>query len=299
MTSSFKALMIGIRPPTLLVGLTPILIGLAFGFKELAGTYTSLEIAMAIGAIIFVLLMQSGANLVNDVKDADSGVDSSREGPMRVVTAGLLSKEQVKFAYKVCFGISFVLISIFTAKVGILLFILGILGIASAYFYTSGPRPLAYYALGELIALLFFGPIAVAGTAMLLIGDWDNDIALWGLGPGFFAASLMAVNNYRDRISDAKAGKKTLANILPEPVAVKLPLVFQLTALGILCSYSFEMGLGSQLTIPILLLLFFVVFLISPRIKPDSAVISLVSALKLTAALTFLYGLVFTATVLL
>jgi 1,4-dihydroxy-2-naphthoate octaprenyltransferase len=112
---------------------------------------------------------------------------------------------------------------------------LGLLSLVCAIAYTGGPYPLAYHGLGDLFVLLFFGLVAVLGSAWLqiahLVGRIPAEAALrpgmsprgeWILGlPGEWwliataiglqATAIIAVNNLRDIATDARVGKRTLA----------------------------------------------------------------------------------------
>jgi len=59
--------------------------------------------------------------------------------------------------------------------------------------------------------VVFFGPVAVAGTHYVqsLQFDWSTVIA--GLAPGLIATGLLVVNNLRDIDEDREANKRTLA----------------------------------------------------------------------------------------
>ena len=85
--STARYLLLGMRPPTLLLGISPVIVGfsLAVAYRQsFSGSWQPFVIALA-----FVIALQGAANLVNDVKDAATGVDNeSRVGPLRVVQAG-------------------------------------------------------------------------------------------------------------------------------------------------------------------------------------------------------------------
>jgi 1,4-dihydroxy-2-naphtoate prenyltransferase (EC 2.5.1.-) len=89
--------------------------------------------------------------------------------------------------------------------------IIGILSIASGILYTGGPWPLGYLGLGDLFVLIFFGPVAVAGTFYVQTLEITPVVIFAGLGPGLLATALLAVNNLRDEPTDKKVGKLTLA----------------------------------------------------------------------------------------
>jgi 1,4-dihydroxy-2-naphthoate octaprenyltransferase len=83
--------------------------------------------------------------------------------------------------------------------------------IAAAWFYTGGPRPYGYLGLGEVGVFVFFGPVAVLGTAYTQNPHVSLG-AVWGsCGIGLLACAILMANNIRDIPTDRKAGKRTLA----------------------------------------------------------------------------------------
>lgn len=250
--STPSAWIMAVRPATLLTGLAPVLLGLAFGLKPVLYGSRSLRLShvlVSLFACLLVLLLQSAANLVNDAKDAERGIDTAaRLGPVRVVQSGLLSKGFVRFAYSFCFFLAAIIVfgMFYWTKDWLVIAVASLCALA-AFFYTAGPYPLAYYALGEFVAFVFFGPIAVMGTAYLQTGVIDPSVAVWGSGCGLISAAIMAINNYRDRNSDAKAGKHTLATVLGAETGKRLPVIFVSLSLLVLffyCANHEVIGLG-------------------------------------------------------
>ncbi|MDA3873008.1 MAG: 1,4-dihydroxy-2-naphthoate octaprenyltransferase [Kiritimatiellae bacterium] len=81
-------------------------------------------------------------------------------------------------------------------------------------FYTAGRYSLAYTGLADLFVLVFFGPVAVAGTYYLQFPEqgWPPvEVLVAGLGPGLIATALLTVNNVRDMEEDRSNRKRTLA----------------------------------------------------------------------------------------
>lgn len=228
--SKLKALIIAARLPTLTVGLAPVVLGNTIGLyliKRMENPLGPIHLGMMLVSVLAVLLMQTGANLVNDVKDAERGVDSAvRVGPMRVTQAGLLDAQAVRSAYRFCFALSLVIAGAGVYRGGLSIAALGVVCVAVAYFYTAGPKPLSHMALGELASLIFFGPVAMLGTIYLQTLEWRWDALLASFGPGFFAAAMMAINNYRDRETDREAQKNTLAIKWGEAIGQRLPAYF-------------------------------------------------------------------------
>jgi 1,4-dihydroxy-2-naphthoate octaprenyltransferase len=83
--------------------------------------------------------------------------------------------------------------------------------VISGIAYTGGPWPLGYHGLGDLFVLVFFGFVAVCGTAFVQLGRVP-DLAIAASVPvGALATAILVVNNLRDRATDERAGKRTLA----------------------------------------------------------------------------------------
>jgi 1,4-dihydroxy-2-naphthoate octaprenyltransferase len=86
-------------------------------------------------------------------------------------------------------------------------------GVASLLFgwaYTSGPFPLAYHGLGDVFVFVFFGMVAVGGTAYVMTGALEGATLLAAVPVGLLATNILVVNNYRDRETDLRANKRTL-----------------------------------------------------------------------------------------
>lgn len=296
-----RSLMMAIRPPTLLAGLGPVLIGISLGIQE--RTALSLSTGSILGpslaALLLVVFLQAAANLVNDAKDAEKGIDKGeRLGPIRVVQSGILTIAQVRLAYRTLFALSGLLVAgLYAWHPDWIIPAVALSCGLAAYLYTAGPYPLAYYAMGEVLACWFFGPIAVMGTVYLLTGQVIWQTAFWGLGSGLIAAAIMAVNNLRDRKGDREAGKHTLATLFGEETARKLPLLLVMMSATLLAYYGFEhqkIIIGVPWT---LLALMFIRRRITPRLMGEGPLLN--EALKFTALFNLFYALLFASMVLL
>jgi 1,4-dihydroxy-2-naphthoate octaprenyltransferase len=110
----------------------------------------------------------------------------------------------------VVFGLALAVGSYLTWVAGPAIVAIGIASIVCAIAYTGGPYPLGYHGLGDLFVFLFFGLVAVCGTAFVHLGQVPQ-LSLWAATPiGLLAANLLVVNNVRDVDTDARAGKRTL-----------------------------------------------------------------------------------------
>jgi len=158
------------------------------------------------------ILLQLGSNFANDVYDFESGADNEdRIGPARVTQLGLLSPLQMRQGMWVVFGMG-ILVGIYLFTVaGWPIIAIGIVSILVAVTYTGGPWPLGYHGLGDLMVFLFFGIIAVTGAAYIQTFSVSSMALVASIPVGALATATLVVNNVRDRETDLKAGKRTLA----------------------------------------------------------------------------------------
>jgi 1,4-dihydroxy-2-naphthoate octaprenyltransferase len=165
-------------------------------------------------ALVVALALQVGVNYANDYSDGVRGSDEHRVGPVRLVAAGLAPPRQVLAAAVSCFLVAGVAGLALAAVTTWWLLAVGVACIAAAWFYTGGPRPYGYRGLGEVFVFVFFGVIAVAGTAYVQMSAFSW-LGLAASAPaGLLACALLMVNNLRDIRSDTMAGKRTLAVLL-------------------------------------------------------------------------------------
>lgn len=204
------------RPKTLGAAVAPVLVGTALGWK-LHGEWHSW---LAFCALLSCMALQVATNWFNDALDAVKGADTAqRLGPRRITASGVVGVRTVMQAGALML-LAAVLLSLplwWVRGWPILL-----IGVPSLYFcfgYTGGPMPLAYRGLGELFVILFFGLVAVTGSAFVQSGVWDMAALVAGIQVGCLSTVLIAVNNLRDRQEDSGTGKRTLAVRFGDPFA--------------------------------------------------------------------------------
>jgi 1,4-dihydroxy-2-naphthoate octaprenyltransferase len=91
------------------------------------------------------------------------------------------------------------------------LVLVGVACLLAAWFYTGGSSPYGYRGLGELSVFVFFGVVAVAGTAYVQTGQLTTLALVASVPVGLLAVALLVVNNLRDVPTDTAVGKRTLA----------------------------------------------------------------------------------------
>ncbi len=199
--------LLAIRPKTLPASASPVLIGTAMAAGD--GIH---HLPTAFLCLLGALLVQAGTNLANDYFDFKKGIDTNdRVGPLRVTQAGLIKPWEMMTGIVVTFGLSALVAYFLFLRGGWPIAVIGILGILSGIFYTAGRYSLSSLGLGDIFVLVFFGPVAVAGTYYVQSFEINLAVILAGLAPGLISTAILTVNNLRDIETDKKAGKKTLA----------------------------------------------------------------------------------------
>lgn len=201
-------------------------IGMGAFLAAASGNFNGQVFAFCALTTIFLQIL---SNLANDYGDAIHGADSAdRKGPSRAVQSGVITKAAMRKAI-----IIFVLLSL-TAGIGLLvsafgwgsdffwIFLgIGVLAILAAITYTAGHKPYGYAGLGDISVLIFFGFVAVMGSAFLYEKAFNWDYVLPAISIGFFSVAVLNVNNIRDIESDMKAGKKSIPVRIGRVAAVR------------------------------------------------------------------------------
>ena len=160
--------------------------------------------------LLFAVVMQIDANLVNDYYDFKKGTDrEDRLGPERACAQGWITPKAMQWGIGLCTLLACVvgLVILFVSQRWELL-IVGIACIIGCFLYTI---KFSYLGLGDILVLLFFGIVPVGFTYYVISnGQWTLPLTLAGLGMGLATDNLLIVNNYRDRHQDAISGKKTI-----------------------------------------------------------------------------------------
>jgi 1,4-dihydroxy-2-naphthoate polyprenyltransferase len=208
----------GARPRTLPAAVAPVLVGTA-----VAGWDGGAMWHRALLALVVALALQVGVNYANDYSDGVRGTDAQRVGPVRLVGQGLASPPAVQRAALLSFAVAAVAgLALVAMSQQWWLLAVGAAAIVAAWTYTGGPRPYGYAGLGEVFVFVFFGLVAVAGTAVTQSGVLSGLAWLCGVGVGALSCAILVVNNLRDIAGDTLAGKRTLAVRIGDPATRRL-----------------------------------------------------------------------------
>lgn len=274
------------RPKTLPAAFVPVLVGSSIAYNQ--GKFYPLY---SLIALICSLLIQIGTNFTNDLYDHLKGADTEkRKGPLRVLSAGLISPNEMKLAIVLVFGLTFLLGLYLVYVTDWKIFVIGVFSIIAGLAYTAGPYPLAYHGLGDLFVFLFFGIIGTMGTYYLHHQEFTFVSFLVSLPVGALITNILIVNNYRDVEEDKQAGKNTLAVILGREFSRYEYIFFLLLAFFIPFILYFKFNFNATIflpyvTLPLAIILVKMIFNFQEQ--------QLNKTLEVSAKYSALYGILF------
>lgn len=300
-TNSLNAWVLAARPKTLTGASVPVMIGIAFAFKDLS--WENFQIIPALLCVLFAFIMQIDANFVNDYFDCLKGNDDSetRLGPRRACSEGWITLPAMRKGLIATTLLACIIGLPLIYYGGWEMILIGLLCVAFCFLYTT---KLSYLGLGDLLVLVFFGIVPVCLTYYVILPKglqtitWQVFVA--SLASGLVIDTLLVVNNYRDRENDKQANKNTLIVRIGEKRAEQL--YHWLGFLGLLLMDSvFIFSYSSMRTLSLTLLFFYLflhqkAFTEMKRIKHGK---ELNKVLGLTARNMFVFGLLATIGILL
>lgn len=213
-TNSIKAWILAARPKTLAGAAAPVLIGGAYAFRLIHCPAHSCVAPIQhpwipfLIALLFALIMQVEANLVNDYFDYVKGTDrDDRLGPERACAQGWITPQVMRKAL--------ILVALLALAAGLPLVCYGgwpmlAVGVACILFCWLYTTHLSYIGLGDLLVLIFFGLVPVVFTCYVMTRAITPQSVVLGLAMGLATDCLLIVNNYRDIDQDCVSGKRTL-----------------------------------------------------------------------------------------
>jgi len=169
--------------------------------------------------------------------------------------------------------------------------VIGLASILAGLAYTGGPFPLAYNGLGDIFVMVFFGFVAVCGTAFVQAGYVPDIAWIAAIPMGALATAILVVNNVRDFEGDARAGKRTLVVRFGRQSGVREYVVLLIASYGVLFVLTLSAWATGWVYLPFLTVPWAVG--LAKSVARDRGV-ALNRTLAGTAKLLFVFGLLFT-----
>jgi len=220
---------------------------------------TPFNLVHFIAAFFGMVFLHTGSNLLNDVFDFKKGVDRNVNPVSGAVVRGWITPAQALRA-----GLFFLLIGsviglFILSRVGKPILWIGITGVAVGGFYTWGPMPLKFNALGDLAVFLNFGVLGSLGAWTVQTGTLSWTPVLWAIPMSIFVVGILHANNWRDIQSDQAGGIQTMASLLGDTASEGYYIFLLLSPFVIILLYlllSIISGLQPQMPMTFLVTFF-------------------------------------------
>jgi len=202
---------VALRPFALPASTMPVIFGTVLAITIGGVAFNPL---LFISALLVMVFLHSGANLLNDVYDYQKGIDVHINPVSGSVVRGWISKKEALIA-----AWSFMIIGIalglwIFSQVGIPILWIGIPGVLIGILYTWGPFELKYNALGDFAVFLNFGILGSLGAWTVQTGSLSWTPAIWAIPMAILVSCILHSNNWRDIKGDVDQKIHTIANIL-------------------------------------------------------------------------------------
>lgn len=203
--------LIALRPWSFTVSIIPVALGSCLAYKFL-GVF---DVYIFLTTIFTAVCVHAAGNLVNTYFDFMRGIDNKKSddrtlvdnilSPNDVVTLGAL------FYISGCVG--FLLLNFISSAKMEHLALIYFCGLSGSFLYTGG-LGLKYIALGDIIIVLTFGPVAVVFSHLSQTGQLSFVPLIYAIPLALNTEAILHTNNTRDMDSDHQAGVLTLAILL-------------------------------------------------------------------------------------
>lgn len=230
-----KRYVLSTRPLFFPASILPVLVGSAWGWRE-AKTLDPLILTVALLAVV---LVHAGINVINDVADDRIGSDRLNRdriypftGGSRFIQNGIMtSAEMVRWGTGLL-ATGAVLGFLLAVLNGPTVLAFGAFAVTLGLAYSLPPLSLGRRGLGELAVGLGFGILPSIGGYWLQTGVVSSNAILLSLPLGFWISAVLLANEWPDFKADAEAGKRTLVVRLGLRGSRWLYMVLQMLAFG-------------------------------------------------------------------
>ena len=190
---------------------------------ELGGTFGWAQLGYALLAIIGLLAAHATNNLVNDYIDTRRGVDTEDYPRGQYAThpllGGLTTPNRLLIGAALLTLLDVVIMLYLAWVQGPLVIAFAVAGFLLSMGYTS---ILKRFALGEITALIVWGPLMIVGTYYAITGELNPNVWWASLPYGLIVASVLIGKHIDKMEEDRKAGIHSLPVVLGQKRSIQL-----------------------------------------------------------------------------
>jgi 1,4-dihydroxy-2-naphthoate octaprenyltransferase len=207
-----KRYFLATRPKFFTASVLPLIVGSILGWLD-AGTFDDVAFALA---LVTVICVHAGANVLNDVFDDINDNDRVNEGRIFPYTGGsrFIQNGVVRVAQMMRLGVALLVVGLtfgtaLALHAGPAVIGLGLTGIALGVLYSAPPCSLSARGFGEATVGVAFGVLPVVGGAWLQAGSFGFETVLLSLPISLWVTAILLINEVPDATADAAVDRKT------------------------------------------------------------------------------------------
>jgi len=210
---SLKVWFLATRPWSFVM--TAVSVGLAGSLAWRVGSFEPLYFLLTLFGLI---AFHAASNMLNDYYDVKHTVDvdgaPTTRYRMHPLLSGQIDVKPFRIMIASLYAVVLSIATYLSLVRGPVVLVFTIAGLFFSYFYTADPVPLKHRALGEISALLTWGPLMVGGTYFVLTGRIDALPVIASLPIGVLVMTVLFANNMRDVDYDRTVNITTLPMLL-------------------------------------------------------------------------------------
>ncbi|WHZ56966.1 1,4-dihydroxy-2-naphthoate polyprenyltransferase [Metabacillus hrfriensis] len=213
---SWKVWWMLLRPHTLSAAFIPVTIGTVLALND-----GQVHILLFLAMLIASILIQAATNMFNEYFDFKRGLDNENSVGIggAIVRNGVKPKTVLNLAFAF-FAVAAILGVYICMTSTWWIAVIGLICMATGYFYTGGPMPIAYTPFGELVAGFFMGMVIILLAYYIQTGTISPISIIISIPIAFLVGNIMLSNNIRDLDGDKENGRKTLAILIGRKKAI-------------------------------------------------------------------------------
>ncbi len=223
---------------TLVAGVIPVLLGSIYSWYA----YAQFNFSYLVLLSIAMILIQSGTNMTNDYFDFKRGADGDDKAHEKALVSGEITPKQVLLII-ILFEFTALMIGIFIgSQTSYYILLVGITGGIIAILYASGPLPISYTPIGEIVSGVTMG-IGITTTVIYIqSGVLNLSTVVVAIPTTLYIGTILLSNNLSDLDGDREAGRKTLPILIGKRNAEKL-WIFNVILILVLTVVLFLIGI--------------------------------------------------------
>jgi len=211
MKTSLKNWILAVRPWAFPASTMPVILTISYVFYKQYFITTEINWWFGLIALIGVILLHAGGNLISDYYDFKNKFDREESfGAERLLVQGVFQPRTYIWYGLILIAIGSVMGLWLTYRTGAALLWIGLAGVLGALCYSF----LKTRALGDLLIFILYGPMIGLGTAYVLTSQLMWEVLLLNVPVGMLVVNILHANNMRDIKHDAAIHVKSQAMLL-------------------------------------------------------------------------------------